>query len=74
MSMTPPEESLTRLEKFTAPYGREIILEDVQHESGMRMLRMRIREGSRFTILDLDPDTASHWGAAMSAWAENADA
>jgi len=33
-------------------------------------LRVRIREGSRFTILDLDPSTAAHWGGAMSAWAE----
>lgn len=74
MTMTPPEETVTRLEQFSAPYGREIILEDVVHESGMRMLRMRIREGSRFTILDLDPETASRWGAAMSAWAKNADA
>lgn len=73
MNLPPPEETVTRLEKFSVPYGREIILEDVRHESGMRMLRMRIREGSRFTILDLDPDAADHWGAAMKNWAENAD-
>ena len=66
------EEAVTRLEKFSAPYGREVILEDVLHQSGMRMLRLRIREGSRFTVMDLDPDTAEHWGSAMRAWAEKA--
>lgn len=74
MTEGPIEEAVTRLEKFSAPYGREVILEDVLHESGMRMLRLRIREGSRFTVMDLDASTAEHWGAAMSAWAENADA
>lgn len=66
------EETVTRLEKFAAPYGREVILEDVLHASGMRMLRIRIREGSRFTIMDLDPDTAAHWGSALDDWAKRA--
>lgn len=68
----PVTETVSRLEEFSAPYGREIVLEDILHESGMRMLRLRIREGNRFTILDLDPETAGHWGAVMSAWANRA--
>lgn len=65
--MTDP--TVTALDKFDAPYGREVILQDVMHESGMRLLRIRIREGSRFTIMDLDPKTAAHWGNAMAGWA-----
>lgn len=65
-------EIITALDKFAAPYGREVGLEDVEHESGMRMLRIRIREGSRFTILDIDADTAAHWVSVMSKWASKA--
>ena len=62
-------ETIEEFENFAAPYGRQVKLEDVAFESGMRLLRVTIREGRRFTILDLDPATADTWGAAMSAWA-----
>jgi hypothetical protein len=60
------EES--HLEKFTAPYGREISLENVAYENGMRVLRVHIREGNRHTVMDIDDTTAAHWGAAMLKW------
>ncbi|HYA73984.1 MAG TPA: hypothetical protein VEF36_12590 [Roseiarcus sp.] len=53
-----------------APYGRVIRLDEVDFESGMRLLRVTIREGGRFTILDLDAPTAAQWGRAMSDWAQ----
>ena len=64
------DETITSLDDFDAPYGRRVELQDVLHESGLHMLRVRIREGSRFTIMDLDGETASRWGAAMARWAE----
>jgi hypothetical protein len=36
----------------------------------MSLLRTRIREGSRFTIFDIDPQTAEHWGRALLRWAQ----
>ncbi len=63
------ESEVTRLDKFIAPYGKEVTLEDVAYENGMRVLRVHIREGNRFTVMDIDDKTASNWGAAMSAWA-----
>jgi len=63
------EEAVTALIRISAPYGREIVLESVEHESTLRMLRIRIREGSRFTIMDIDEDTAERWSTVMSAWA-----
>ena len=63
------EETVTPLTKIAAPYGREIVLESVKHESDMRMLRIRIREGRRFTVMDIDADTAERWSTVMSAWA-----
>jgi EAL domain-containing protein (putative c-di-GMP-specific phosphodiesterase class I) len=65
------EEVVKTLTKIAAPYGREVVLESVEHESNLRMLmlRIRIREGSRFTIMDIDADTAERWSTVMSAWA-----
>ncbi len=60
---------VTALGTIAAPYGRTVTLEDVEHESGLRMLRIRIREGRRFTVVDIDADTAVHWSAAMREWA-----
>ena len=62
-------EVVNALDAFAAPYGREVTLQSVEHESGLRMLRIRIREGHRFTILDIDEDTATHWASVMSTWA-----
>lgn len=35
----------------------------------MHLLRTRIREGSRFTVFDIDPLTAEQWGEALLHWA-----
>jgi hypothetical protein len=64
------EETVELLCEFDAPYGRKVRLENIEHESGLRLLRVRIREGRRFTVMDLDKDTASFWAAAMSSWAD----
>lgn len=62
---------ITQMESFRVPIGRqEIQLQQVDHEAGgMSMLRIRIREGSRFTVFDIDPMTACRWGTAMTGWA-----
>jgi hypothetical protein len=64
------EETVTKRELFPAPFGREIRLESVDYESGLRLLRLRIREGRRFTVMDIDEETARRWSAAMSEWAD----
>ena len=63
---------LSPLEKFTAPLGgQEIELQQVDYEAGgMSLLRIRIREKSRFTVFDIDPATAGSWGRAMQRWAQ----
>ena len=68
------EEVATRLDKFIAPYGKEVTLENVAYENGMRVLRIHIREGNRHTVMDIDDNTASNWGAAMINWANQAPA
>lgn len=66
------QETIGMLDEFPAPYGKAVTLQSVEHESGLRMLRIRIREGSRFTIMDIDAETAIRWGAVMRAWASEA--
>jgi hypothetical protein len=34
----------------------------------MSLLRVRIREGKRFTIFDIDPATAKQWAETMQTW------
>lgn len=62
----------TTLEKLTVPLGgQQIELQQIDHaEGGMSMLRLRIREGKRFTIFDIDPTTAAQWARAMQDWAD----
>lgn len=62
------DPTVTELSRIAAPFRREVVLQDVLHESGMRLLRIRIREGTRFTILDIDVPTAEAWSAVMQTW------
>ena len=64
-----PGETKKLLQTMNAPYNREIRLEEVRFESGMRLMRVTIREGRRFTIMDIDAATAQNWGEAMKQWA-----
>lgn len=66
--------AITReLTKIKVPLGsQEIELHQIDHvEGGMSLLRIRIREGKRFTIFDIDPATAQQWAAAMLLWADS---
>jgi hypothetical protein len=64
------------LAKFKVPLGsQEIELQQIDHaEGGMSLMRIRIREGKRFTIFDIDPGTARQWAQAMQDWADTQDA
>ncbi|KAF0117837.1 MAG: hypothetical protein FD149_991 [Rhodospirillaceae bacterium] len=65
-------ETLTPLNRFPAPWGKEIDLKAVAYESGLAMLRITIREGKRFTQLDLDTATALTLSQHLKDWAEQA--
>jgi uncharacterized protein DUF6967 len=64
-------DQFTPIARFTVPWGRqEIELQQVSFDAGgVPLLRVRIREGRRFTIFDIDAATAQSWGAAMQDWA-----
>lgn len=64
------KEEQNFIEEFAAPYNRIVKMENITHESGMQMLRLHIREGRRFTIMDLDKETAIKMGKLLLTWAE----
>lgn len=64
-------EEVRSLGSLPAPFGKEVQLQQVDFDNGFAFLRIRIREGSRFTIMDLDANTARAWGDAMSQWAKD---
>ena len=63
-------DQVSSLEKFTcSPFRQEIELQQVEHEAGYTSLRLRIREVKRFTIFEIDAQTAAYWGQLLTEWA-----
>ena len=64
MDLTAPVASLT------VPLGgHSIEMHPIAFEAGgMPLLRVRIQEGRRFTVFDIDARTAADWGEALLAW------
>jgi hypothetical protein len=63
---------ISSIHRFRVPLGgQEIELQHLVHDAGgMPLLRIRIREGRRFTVFDVDAQTAAAWGGAMARWSE----
>ena len=63
--------TITPIDKLTNPLGgQQIELQQLDYASGgMSLLRTRIRENSRFTVFEIDPQTARRWGEALVRWA-----
>lgn len=59
------------LASFSVPLGGQLIeLLQIEHApGGLALMRVRIREGKRFTVFDIDAASARAWGEAMLAWA-----
>ena len=64
--------TLTPIAKLTIPVGGQVIeLQQLDYEAGgMSLLRTRIREKSRFTVFDIDSQSAQIWGEALLRWAQ----
>ena len=63
-------DKLTSIDKFRVPVGnQEIELQQIEFAAGGEpLLRLRIRERTRFTVFDIDAVTAGHWAEVMAAW------
>ncbi|GAB4361328.1 MAG: hypothetical protein Kow006_32040 [Gammaproteobacteria bacterium] len=64
------QTTVTSIDEFPAPFNKQIKLEEVVYDNDFKLLRIRIREGKRFTTMELDADTARKWGGLMLEWAE----
>lgn len=64
------DEVTTDLAEIELPFGRRAVLKDVAFESGLKMLRLVLREGKRITIVDMDPAGAGVVARLMAEWAE----
>ncbi|MEE9388288.1 MAG: hypothetical protein V3U96_06730 [Paracoccaceae bacterium] len=63
------DEVITQLGELELPFGRYVNIKNVEHASGLNMLRLTLREGRRFTIVDLDAKSAEKLGDLMARWA-----
>ncbi len=60
------------VDAFPAPWGKAVAVQKVEYEGGLVLLRVRVKEGSRFTLLDLDCATAERLGRVLLDWAQSA--
>lgn len=62
------QDTITDLETIQAPWNKTISLQEIAYDGGMKMLRLRIKEGMRFTDLELDMVTLKSLNGALSDW------
>ena len=53
------EAEVTDIGTVDAPWGKEITVQALHFRSGLNLARIRIREGRRFTVLDVDEATVT---------------
>ena len=63
-------EDLREIASYQLPYKRKAVLREYTYESGMKMLRLVLREGTRITQVDLDAETAAAIAGEMKTWAD----
>ncbi len=57
---------------FHAPYRNAVISLIDKPSDEVPLLEMRIREGRRITILELDGETVANLAKSLQGWADNA--
>ncbi len=66
MALLMSDVELTELAEFELPFGRRAILRQAKFESGLTMVRLVLREGTRITQIDLDDNSAAQLGKALT--------
>ena len=57
------------LAEYELPWNKTVSVQEITYEGGMSMLRLRIREGRRFTDLELMPENATALAKDLDNWA-----
>lgn len=64
------EETVKEIAELELPFGRKARVREVSYESGLRMVRLVLREGTRITQVDLDADSARALADALRGGAD----
>lgn len=59
------EGRLRPIAELELPFGRRASLRELTHDSGLRMVRLVLREGTRITQVDLDEASALALGRLL---------
>ena len=61
-------EVVAEIGAFEAPWGKKVVVREIEYEGGMKLLQVRIQEGTRFTQLDLEATTAARLANDLLSW------
>ena len=62
-------EKTETLGELELPWAKQASIQEITYEGGMAMLRVRIKEGRRFTDVEMMPDDAAKLADLLSGWA-----
>jgi hypothetical protein len=62
-------EKTETLAEYELPWNKHVSVQEISYEGGMSMLRLRIREGRRFTDLELMAENATALAKDLENWA-----
>lgn len=76
MSDTSPSSTpnVPFLEEIQAPWNKHLTFSEKIYDGGFATILMRIKEGKRFTDLELDFETAGKIARILADWADRAKA
>jgi len=61
-------QTITEIAEIHAPWNKLLSAQNVAYEGGSNFIRFRIKEGKRFTDLELDPETAARLAGVIQDW------
>jgi len=61
-------EEIEDIKTIAMPYNKDVMFQNIRYENGFTMLRLRIKEGKRFTMIDLDPASATAVNELINEW------
>jgi len=61
-------EEIKDFGEIDAPYGKQLIFKTVSYDNGFNIMRLRVKEGKRFTDMDLDVNTVKLWQEKFDKW------
>lgn len=64
------DETINDLAELELPFGRRAVIREVIHASGLRMVRLVLREGKRITQVDMDEAAAAQLAEALQTAAQ----